>query len=131
MPQCPLKPTLPLCGLILRRVGPDARSDLPELARTFATLGHPLRLQLLSAFDDHSMSPTQLNQRGRPTEPLGVVAYHVRKLCAAGLLELDQLVAVRGSAEHFYRLTDRGHAARDLLQYARSRSDPSPSARPS
>jgi hypothetical protein len=112
-------------------VGPDARSDLPELARTFATLGHPLRLQLLSAFDGHSMSPTQLNQRARPTAPLGLVAYHVRRLCAAGLLELDEIVAVRGSAEHFYRLTDRGRRARDLLQYARSRSAQSPSARPS
>jgi hypothetical protein len=103
-------------------VARHARGELSELARTFATLGHPLRLQLLSAFDDHSMSPTQLNQRGAPTATLGVVAYHVRALCAAELLELDELVAVRGSAEHFYRLTDRGQAARDVLQYARFRA---------
>lgn len=100
-------------------MAPDARSDLAELAhlRDAWSSAAPL----LSAFDDHSMSPTQLNQRGAPTATLGVVAYHVRRLCAAGLLELDELVAARGSAEHFYRLTDRGHAARDLLQYARSR----------
>lgn len=109
-------------------MGPDERGDRVELARTFATLGHPLRLQLLSMFDDQNpMSPTQLNQRSGPTAPLGVVAYHVRRLCAAGLLEL---VAVRGSAEHFYRLTDRGRRARDLLQCARSQSAQSPTARP-
>jgi hypothetical protein len=117
------------------RVGPDERGergDRARLARTFATLGHPLRLQLLSTFDDQdTMSPTQLNQRSGPTAPLGVVAYHVRRLCAAGLLELDELVAVRGSAEHFYRLTDRGRRARDLLQYARSQPAQSPTARPS
>jgi hypothetical protein len=112
------------------RVGPEERGDLAELARTFATLGHPLRLQLLSTFDDQNiMSPTQLNQRSGPTAPLGVVAYHVRRLCAAGLLELDELVAVRGSAEHFYRLTDRGRRARDLLQYALSQPAQSPTAR--
>jgi hypothetical protein len=111
------------------RMALDARGELVELARTFAMLGHPLRLQLLSAFDAHSMSPTLLRQRAAPTATLGVVAYHVRTLCAAGLLELDALVTVHGSAEHFYRLTDRGHAARDVLQHARSRPAPSTSKR--
>jgi DNA-binding transcriptional ArsR family regulator len=106
----------------------DAHDDLAELARTFAALGHPLRLQLLLAFDEHSMSPTQLNRRGGSPTPLGLVAYHVRRMVAAGLLELDELVAVRGSAEHFYRLTDRGYAARELLRYARSPPAEAPSA---
>jgi hypothetical protein len=107
---------------------PDAHDDLAELARTFATLSHPLRLQLLLAFDEHSMSPTQLKRRGSPPAPLGLVAYHVRRMVAAGLLELDGLVAVRGSAEHFYRLTDRGYAARELLRYARPPPAEAPSA---
>jgi hypothetical protein len=48
----------------------DARDHLSELAHTFAALGHPLRLQLLSAFDEHRMSPTELKRRGGPPVPL-------------------------------------------------------------
>jgi hypothetical protein len=110
-------------------MGFDARDELSGLARMFATPGHPLRLQLLLAFEEHSMSPVELERSGGPPAPLGLVAYHARRLVAAGLLELDEVVAVRGSAEHFYRLTDHGHAARELLQYARSRPAEVPSAR--
>lgn len=113
-------------------IGPSRQRELLEvcdrvgfgddgLARIFATLGHPLRLQLLSQFNDRSMSPTELAERSGAGVSLGVVAYHVRILRDAGLLELDQLEPVRGSAEHFYRLTDCGHAVRELLHHARSR----------
>lgn len=117
-------------------IGPARQRELLEvcdrvgvgddgLARIFATLGHPLRLRLLSRFDDRSMSPTELAERSGAGVSLGVVAYHVRILRDAGLLELDELVPVRGSAEHFYRLTDCGHAVRELLHHARSRQPPS------
>ena len=68
-------------------------------------LGHPLRAQLLSAFDEGEASPKELADR--LGEKLGNVSYHVRILADLGLIELVRETARRGAVEHHYRSVAR------------------------
>lgn len=69
-----------------------------------ATL-HPIKLGILDALAKDGgdvLSPNQMAiQFG---ESVNLVAYHVRKLAEAGLIECVETRAVRGAVEHFYRL---------------------------
>jgi DNA-binding transcriptional ArsR family regulator len=66
---------------------------------------HPVRDQIVDTMRSYGrpISPTQL---ARVTGgSLGSVAYHVRTLVAAGVVELADEGRVRGAIEHFYALT--------------------------
>lgn len=49
------------------------------------------------------------------TRSVPAVAYHVRRLLEAGLIELARTRPVRGALEHHYRVTGRGRAWLDAL----------------
>ena len=52
---------------------------------------------------ERPISPTQL-QRVLPDQSLGSVAYHIRVLASAGMIELADETRVRGAVEHYYAL---------------------------
>jgi DNA-binding transcriptional ArsR family regulator len=66
---------------------------------------HPVRDQIVDVMRSYEkpISPTQLSRITGGT--LGSVAYHVRTLVAAGVVELADEGRVRGAVEHFYALT--------------------------
>jgi DNA-binding transcriptional ArsR family regulator len=66
---------------------------------------HLVRDQVLDAMTTYGrpISPTQL-QRVLPDQSLGSVAYHMRVLASAGLIELADEVRVRGAVEHYYAI---------------------------
>jgi DNA-binding transcriptional ArsR family regulator len=65
---------------------------------------HPTRDQIVDAMRsyDQPISPTRLSEVTGNT--LGSVAYHVRTLLSAGVVELAKEGRVRGAVEHFYAL---------------------------
>jgi DNA-binding transcriptional ArsR family regulator len=65
---------------------------------------HPARDQIVDVMRSYGkpISPTQLSRITGAT--LGSVAYHVRTLVAAGVVELADEGRVRGAVEHFYGL---------------------------
>jgi DNA-binding transcriptional ArsR family regulator len=92
---------------------PDLLPDLDDLAEFFRGLGHPVRLRILLALGGDTLSPSELEER--LGVGLGLVAYHVRSLRDDDLVTLVDTRATRGSLESFYRLTDRGELARNVL----------------
>lgn len=64
-------------------------------------MSHPLRARIMAQLAERAASPVELGRKLQA--PLGVVAYHVRRLYHVGLLELVEERAVRGSIEHHYR----------------------------
>jgi hypothetical protein len=87
--------------------------ELSSVASLFRSLGHPLRLAILSAFDDAPLSSSELERRLHAG--LGLVANHVHCLHEHGCLELFGTRRVHGSVESFYALTDRGRRACALI----------------
>src|SRR3954452_4440553 len=76
-----------------------------EKAERRATLRpHPVRDQIVDTMRSYGkpISPTQLSRVTGGN--LGSVAYHVRTLVAAGVVELADEGRVRGAVEHFYAL---------------------------
>lgn len=74
-------------------------------ARRKSLRAHPVRDQIVDVMRSYGkpISPTQI---ARVTGgSLGSVAYHVRTLVAAGVIELAGEGRVRGAVEHFYALT--------------------------
>ena len=71
---------------------------------------HPTRDQIVDAMRSYGepISPTRLSEVTGHT--LGAVAYHVRTLLAAGVVELAQEGRVRGAVEHFYALVPDNEA---------------------
>jgi DNA-binding transcriptional ArsR family regulator len=65
---------------------------------------HPTRDQIVDAMRSYGepISPTRLSEITGNT--LGAVAYHMRTLLQAGVVELAQEGRVRGAVEHFYAL---------------------------
>jgi hypothetical protein len=66
---------------------------------------HLVRDQILEAMVTYErpISPVQL-QRALPDQSLGSVAYHMRVLASAGVIELADEQRVRGAIEHYYAL---------------------------
>jgi DNA-binding transcriptional ArsR family regulator len=71
---------------------------------------HPARDQIVDAMRSYGqpISPTRLAEVTGNT--LGSVAYHVRTLLAAGVVELAEEGRVRGAVEHFYALVPDNEA---------------------
>jgi DNA-binding transcriptional ArsR family regulator len=82
---------------------------------------HPARDEIVELMRSYGkpISPTRL--AGVTGKSLGSVAYHVRTLVAAGVVELADEGRVRGAVEHFYALvrndedTQLGDPVRNLL----------------
>lgn len=71
---------------------------------------HPARDQIVDAMRSYGqpISPTRLAEVTGNT--LGSIAYHVRTLLAAGVVELAEEGRVRGAVEHFYALVPNNEA---------------------
>ena len=69
----------------------------PEVVKAY---GHVLRVRLLGMLEGRAASPARLAEELE--ESLGTVAYHVRQLADAGLLELVGSEERRGALEHRY-----------------------------
>lgn len=85
---------------------PEAQgSPAAQLAQLGRALGHPLRVEILTAllFKDEA-SPREL--AGLLGQPLGTVSYHVRYLVTLDMLQLERMVPRRGAVQHFYSLKD-------------------------
>jgi DNA-binding HxlR family transcriptional regulator len=62
------------------------------------------------------MSPVELARLlAEPQVSLGAMAYHVKKLAAAGVIKPAGTIQRRGAVEHRYSLTDRGRTVAELL----------------
>jgi DNA-binding transcriptional ArsR family regulator len=80
-----------------------------RLAAALRAVAHPARVLALRAFADGQLSPIELTRLlERFGYELGVVAYHVRRLAAAGIVELAETIPRRGAVEHRYALTPSG-----------------------
>lgn len=77
------------------------RSDA-DLAKA---MSNPIRLRLLSMFNEGVTTPKDLAER--LGEPLENIAYHVRVLRELGCIELVRTEPRRGTQAHFYRATTR------------------------
>jgi DNA-binding transcriptional ArsR family regulator len=79
-----------------------------------ALRAHPVRDQIVDVMRSYGkpISPTQLSRITGGT--LGSVAYHVRTLVAAGVVELADEGRVRGAVEHFYALALDARARDEL-----------------
>ena len=86
--------------------------DLEAVAGGCSALGHPMRLAVLYAIRGlGESSPVELAELLAPeARPVSAVAYHVRRLLDAGLIELAGTRPVRGALEHRYRVTRKGSA---------------------
>ena len=76
-----------------------------QLRRRETLRPHLIRDQVLEAMATYGrpISPAQL-QRVLPDQSLGSVAYHIRVLLSAGVIELADEKRVRGAVEHYYSL---------------------------
>jgi DNA-binding transcriptional ArsR family regulator len=79
-------------------------------------LSHPLRRQVLKLLRDstESRSPNELAQQ--LAEQLTNMSYHVRQLAELDMIVLDTTEPKRGALEHFYRLSQVGRDALDVLE---------------
>jgi DNA-binding transcriptional ArsR family regulator len=76
--------------------------------RLIKALAHPLRVRVLSILEQRDMaSPNELAEE--LDVPLGVMAYHVRRLEALGFIKLAKRTPRRGAVEHHYRAKARPH----------------------
>lgn len=74
----------------------------PRLAMA---LGHPLRVHILGAIAQRSLSPVEVAQEC--DEPVSKVSYHFKVLRDCQCIELTEEVPKRDAAEHVYRGTRR------------------------
>jgi DNA-binding transcriptional ArsR family regulator len=71
-------------------------------------LAHPLRVRILSLLTGAAMSSAELARELGMTH--AAVSFHVRRLAAAGYLELAEVRSVRGGQERRYRTRVAGRA---------------------
>lgn len=92
-------------------------NDRTRAMLTKAACGHPLRTGILASYmtDDIVHSPNEIATLLGERVPN--VAYHVRILLDAGILQLASTVQRRGALEHYYRLDrDRLRELRTVLR---------------
>lgn len=103
-----------------------ARNDPEAVARIFGTLAHPMRIRALAALCEADLSPVELARLlDEPGMNLGALAYHVRRLADAGVIELSQTIPRRGAIEHRYAITRHGRALARALDSLSSDPDAS------
>jgi DNA-binding transcriptional ArsR family regulator len=68
-------------------------------------LAPPLRARILDVLEEGEASPRELSVA--LGAPLGVTAYHVRRLADLGLIVLTRQAKRRGSIEHYYSALER------------------------
>jgi DNA-binding transcriptional ArsR family regulator len=83
-------------------------------------VGHPLRAECWTILAEKVASPNELSRL--VDDSLANVAYHVKVLLAAGVIELVDTAPRRGAVEHFYRAIERPNAS-DEETAARSPSE--------
>jgi hypothetical protein len=72
-------------------------------------VGHPLRAECWTILAERVASPNELTKL--IGDSLANVAYHVKVLLDAGVIELVDTVPRRGAVEHFYRAIGRPNAS--------------------
>jgi DNA-binding transcriptional ArsR family regulator len=96
-----------------RRTPPD---DADYVAALLRAVAHPARVLALREFTKSELSPVELTKLlDRPKLTLGVVAYHVRCLASAELIDLSHTIQRRGAIEHRYAITERGRSMAKAL----------------
>lgn len=70
----------------------------PRLVRA---LSHPMRVRVLLILNEREASAVEIARM--VDADVGVVAYHVRKLAALGLISLTREARVRGAVQRFFR----------------------------
>lgn len=84
--------------------------------RVVKALAHPLRVRIMGMLHEQQLSPVQI--ASGLGAPLRTVAYHVRMLRAAGLVEEVATRRRRGAIEHFYRALERPRISDDAWESA-------------
>jgi DNA-binding transcriptional ArsR family regulator len=72
-------------------------------------VGHPLRAECWTLLAERVASPNELSRL--VNDSLANVAYHVKVLLEAGVIELVDTTPRRGAVEHFYRAIERPNAS--------------------
>jgi DNA-binding transcriptional ArsR family regulator len=106
--------------------------DVAMLAAGLHALAHPTRIRALVAIRESERSPVELAGLFRdPEVALGAIAYHVRLMARAGLIELSQTIRRRGAIEHRYTITERGRAMERMVKKLAAQTGGSSSSRDS
>ncbi len=67
---------------------------------------HPVQIQALTILSERVASPKEIAvELGLTKAKSSYVSHHVKKLCDRGMVELVEIVPVRGAKQHFYRAT--------------------------
>jgi DNA-binding transcriptional ArsR family regulator len=74
-----------------------------ERAQLIKAAAHPVRAKVLAMMAGQTVSPKEV--AATLNKPIANVAYHVRELERAGLIELVDERKRRGATEHFYSVT--------------------------
>ena len=80
---------------------PNGKTNRYRESAVHKALAHPLRAHLLTLLVEGEMSPRGLADA--IGQPIGSIAYHVKNLRDADLIELTRTQPSRGALEHFYR----------------------------
>jgi Asp/Glu/hydantoin racemase len=86
-----------------------------RLERVLELSAHPVRLHVLLTLAERRASPKDLVDL-RPDLDLGVVAYHVRCLAAAGAIREVARIPRRGAVQHVYQLTAKGGRHVEIIE---------------
>ena len=85
---------------------PESTESYKLVLEALEKLGHPTRLRVLFSLADKPASPKLIAAQHKLA--LGNVAYHVRAMERAQLIELFDERRVRGAVEHHYKMTRKG-----------------------
>jgi DNA-binding transcriptional ArsR family regulator len=91
---------------------PTGPLDPEAVSDALKALAHATRVRALLELQGAELSPTEISRRlADPKVSLATLAYHVRGLADAALIELTGATPRRGAMEHHYSLTPLGEAA--------------------
>jgi len=71
----------------------------------FNALGHPMRRRILRKMLDHGGETSPRELAAKLAEQLSALSYHVRVLAECRAIVLVRTEPIRGSTQHFYRVT--------------------------
>jgi DNA-binding transcriptional ArsR family regulator len=73
--------------------------------RLLKAIAHPMRVRILAELENRdTLTPLELSEEWH--EPLGVVAYHFRRLHALGFVEIARRTSRRGAIQKHYRVLE-------------------------